>query len=167
MPNILSKLASLIMAVLLIVIMMYDRTNYVERYVSNQVNVSVNRFQKEARRKGYVDKELYDNLLKELNNTGRLYDVKILHRDIKYYPVANVDENGYKVEMFRHNEKEILDRIYNKNKIYLMRYGDDFQITVNEKGESANNILWSVLSGDKADYSIFASFGGAVENEIN
>ena len=171
MPNILSKLASLIMAVLLIVIMMYDRTNYIERYVSNQVNVSANRFQKEARRKGYIDQKSYDQLLSELNNTGKLYDIKMLHRDIKYYPVdKSIDENKYKIETFRHNEKEILNKIYNEKKNYLMRYGDDFQITINEKGESANSILWKALSGDKADKgdnNIFASFGGAVENEIN
>lgn len=169
MPNILSKFASLMIAVLLIVIMMYDRTNYIERYISNQVNVSANRFQKEARRKGYVDKQSYDQLMKELNNTGRTYDIKLLHRDIKYYPVKrDIDENGYTVEYFRHNEKEILEVIYNKDKKYLMRMGDDFQITVVEKGTSANKVLWGALSGDRnQNINIFASFGGAVENEVD
>ncbi|MBD8045847.1 hypothetical protein [Clostridium faecium] len=169
MPNILSKYASLFLAMLLIVINIYDRTNYMERYISNQVNVIANRFQKEARTKGYVDKEMYDRLAKELSNTDRAYTIKILHRDIKYYPVdKSIDENGYTVEYFKHNEREILETIYDKDKRYLMRMGDDFQISVVEKGVSTNNILWGFLTGDTTQKTnIFASFGGAVENEVD
>lgn len=165
MPNILSKIINLIMIMILYIVLIMNMNLLIDYYIYNQVNVVANAFQKEARLKGYIDQNAYDNLLKELSKTNRIYDIGMIHRDIKYYPVDN--EKGYSVEYFKHNEKEILNNIYINKQNYLMHIGDDFKIVITEKGESDSRVIWNFLSGTKSNNSyIFATFGGVVENEI-
>lgn len=173
MVNSISKVFSIIVAVVLMVMITYNMFWVIDRMVYNQVNVINNRFQKEARTRGYIDKEMYDSFTRELTATGRMYDIEMLHRSIKYYPLSKsskdyTEEKPYSIEYFKHNEYEILDQIYNKDKRYLMRIGDDFTVTVRDKGTRGSRVLWNVVGGTKETNTlIFSTYGGMVENEIN
>lgn len=173
MINSISKVISIIIATILIIMIVYNMFWIIDRMVYNQVNVINNRFQKEVRTRGYIDKEMYDNFTNELTATGRIYDIEMLHRDIKYYPLDEKSEDyskekPYSIEYFKHNEYEILDQIYNKNKRYLMKIGDDFTVTVRDKGTRGSRVLWNVVGGTKENNTlIFSTYGGMVENEIN
>ncbi|WP_461613209.1 hypothetical protein [Clostridium sp. Marseille-QA1073] len=173
MINSISKVVSIIIAVILMVMITYNMFWIIDRMVYNQVNVINNRFQKEVRTRGYIDREMYDNFMRELTNTGRIYDVEMLHRNIKYYPLSEdlkeyTIEKPYSIEYFKHNENEILNEIYNKDKRYLMRIGDDFTVTVRDQGTRGSRVLWNVIGGTKENNTlIFSTYGGMVENEIN
>lgn len=173
MINSISKVVSIIIAVILMVMITYNMFWIIDRMVYNQVNVINNRFQKEVRTRGYIDRGMYDSFIKELTNTGRIYDVEMLHRSIKYYPLSEdlkeyTVEKPYSIEYFKHNEYEILNEIYNKDKRYLMRIGDDFTVTVRDQGTRGSKVLWNVIGGTKENNTlIFSTYGGMVENEVN
>lgn len=176
MPNPISKVAAIILAVILTVIVpIYNQFWMIDRTVYNQVNVVTNRFQKEVRTRGYVNKEIYENFMRDLSNTGRIYDVEMLHRKTTYYPLSPTSpgytaDKPWTVEFFKYTDKDILGTVYNKAqpKDYKMQPGDDFTVSVRDKNQQGIRIFWKHIGGNKTDQPlIIASYGGMIENEAN
>lgn len=141
----------------------YDKFLTIDNYRENHVRVSTNSFQKEIRKNGYIDVETYHKFLKELARTGKMYTVELTHKSKLVYPDQ---ESGYKVVFVDNNNNQIF-REFDNGKRYVMKYGDDFKVTVTEKERANSRVLLSALKGYKlGEYLTFTS-GGMVENEVN
>ncbi|MBY6773689.1 hypothetical protein [Clostridium botulinum] len=176
MTNAISKVVAIILAVILtIIVPVYNVYWMIDRTVYNQVGVVTNRFQKEVRTRGYVSKDIYENFMKDLSNTKRSYDVKMLHRKVTYYPLSPTSpkykpEKPWTIEIYKYNEKTILETIYNKNKPmdYKMNINDDFSVSVEDKSFSGARIFWNFMGkGSNQNSVIFSTYGGVIENEAN
>ncbi|MEG2609101.1 MAG: hypothetical protein RSA91_00335 [Bacilli bacterium] len=163
----------LVILVLIVSPMMQVFSN-IDKTAQNQVNVITNQFQKEVRNRGFLDKELYETFNKNLISTGRIYNVKLQHKKLTYYPLKESNPQ-YKIskpfmeDYYIFNEKQIFNKIYNQNNLYKMKKGDEFSVLVEEMEGSTKGtkVFWGYVIQDPKNLpKIFSKFGGVVENEL-
>jgi hypothetical protein len=160
--------------VLLCIVPAQRQYEMIDKLVYTQSNVITSKFQSDVSKQGYIDREMYENFIKRLADTGRSYDITFVHRQINYYPLKATDP-GYTVEKpwtvlaLEHPDREILKKIYDKaapnNKIYKMNIGDDFKVTVQDKNLSSGSIFKSWINRKGSKSWVYASYGGAIQNE--
>jgi hypothetical protein len=175
MVNAISKFGSILIAIALLAIMpIYKQSWSAEQIVYNRVNNITSTISSRVREKGYISRDDYEELLSDLNNTNKFYEIKLLHRKREVYPLNESNPLYSKDKPFaelydEYTEKDIFDVIYDKSsvKIYKMRVNDEFSIYVREKGVGPYYIIKDFLTGSDSKSMIFARYGGTVENEID
>jgi hypothetical protein len=143
----------------------YLQSWIIDRMVFSQVNTLTSNFSDTVRTKGYISRKDYDDFTKLLSITNRAYDVKISHREVKYYPLEVSDsrytpEKPYIVLYFKHDEREIFNTLYKLDQNYNMLKGDDVKIEVKPIGNVKKGIE---VFGMRT--IIYANYGGMVNNQ--
>jgi hypothetical protein len=177
MPNSLSKIFVFIVLVgLLVIVPTYKRYDEMDNVAYNQIQVVTSRFQKDVVSKGYIDISMYQDFVKQLGDTKKIYDIHLVHRKLSYYPLEVTDPryNSQKpfIESYEvFTENSILPVISNKsnpNAPYKMKKQDDFTVTVQEKGLTNGSLFRAILNGNSDAHPwLYASYGGMVQNEID
>lgn len=133
------------------------------------VKNSVNQFQKDVRKKGYITKQLYMNLASDIGSTG-IYKIELIHGQPRVYPLKPTDRL-YKADKpwieleEKHYSNEILPVILGKDsKDYYMEYGDDFEVRVTKVDKTALEYISSMI-GLKYYEPLDFKLGGKVQND--
>lgn len=133
------------------------------------VKNSVNQFQKNVRKKGYITKQLYMNLASDIGSTG-MYKIELTHSIPKVYPLKptdplySADKPWIELDE-KHYSNEIIPVILGKDsKDYYMSYGDDFKVHVTKVGKTGLEYILSVL-GLKYYEPLDFPLGGMVQND--
>ncbi|MCH4200567.1 MAG: hypothetical protein LKF87_12280 [Clostridium tyrobutyricum] len=162
------EIISGIVTILLIVYMaitgpILNTFQFADKAADNYVNRVTNSFQKEVRNNGYVDLNTYLKFRMALLNTKKDYDVVMICERKDAFPESDNNYENYFVE---NTNQQILKTIENKKR-YEMNYGDNFTVTVKEKGLSNYKLLNMILykTNNPQSKYIFAKYGGMVQNE--
>lgn len=181
MINTVSKLFSIIVAVLLLFIYplseSYDRQDDVSSMIAFQ---AVTGFVDAVRDKGYVTPTMYNDFFRVLHSTGNTYDIVMEHEHKRYDPVYVDPSNPatfnkeYRVNyeafftphimavLFPDNAKPLDDG----SRKYRMAMGDYFTVTIRNTNRTNATLLRNFLSnGDSDRAAIFIPYGGMVRNE--
>lgn len=160
--TVLNDIAACILAVFLLFIgPIYSTYNSIDITADAIAQNSLNTFQKEVRKNGYIDSKDYIKFLNDLSRTGKIYEVKMIHINRLVYPKGKSDFEVHKVE---YGTNQILETIKDGSK-YVMKYGDDFKIVLKEKECGSSRILISIFTGSKNSLLSFSG-GGMIENEV-
>ena len=143
----------------------YEQDTYINNYVKNITND----FQKTVRHTGYIDGDTYNSYLLKLNQTNKMYDVKITYTQNLVYPVKGSDGTtiiGSRIYKIEQGNTIIFDAMYNKKKPFNMKYGDDFHITVTERYVQNSKLMASCLYifSPASNTKLSFSNGGMIEN---
>lgn len=149
--------------ILFIVGPVYVSYQSIDNIIYQEVREATNDFQKEVRKDGYVDLKTYNLYLNRLNSTGKVYDIKLIHTSNLVYPNASVSQ-GFSIEKIKYGNKSIIPTIYD-NKKYLMKYGDDFKIEINEKIPGYSAMLIGFATAQRNIPTQFWTDGGMIQNE--
>ncbi|MEG1457873.1 MAG: hypothetical protein RSA52_06015 [Acetivibrio sp.] len=124
------------------------------------IQTVVEKFVDSVRCKGYLTEGMYLYFINDLDAGGDLYTIRMKHIQQIYER-----EENFQYERCTY-EKEILERIENTQKKYIMMEGDYFAITVCNRSETMENRMERLWYGRKnQENSIFASAGGRVRDE--
>lgn len=162
----LNSIVGLILGIILLFIgPIYDAFNTSDKIVDTVANSAIASFQKDIRKNGYMDMKQYCSLLDNLNKTGRVYEITLIHTSKLVYPSTD-NKNDYEVHEIRYGTKYILNSIKdNYDSKYYMRYGDDFKISIKEKEVAPSRMFISTFSKKSSNLVTFVS-GGMIENEV-
>lgn len=164
MDEILITVVAIVIAVFLYIFgPIYNNFSICDTYIDNHVRTATNNFQKEVRKNGYVDLDTYNKFLYELSKTKKVYKIELIHGSKLVYPKGI---NDYQPVNIKHGNIEIYNQIFSKKK-YLMRYGDNFKVTINETEVANSRILSSIKKLNLKNNLMTFSSGGVVENEVN
>lgn len=168
--NYVSKIFAFLVAVLLLFIVPAYRISWItDQAVHKQVNFHTCEFVNTVRHKGFVSKEIYEEFIRGLSETGNVYDIEMKHsKDVWDYVV--VDAEKEEVETMNYFDEYptgyILDGIYNKSENkYFMSKGDCFSVTVINKSKTGAMIFMNLLGGGANPSIIFSKYGGMIINE--
>lgn len=157
-------LATLLIAFLLFTGPVYDTFQTTDKLVDTTANNVINKFEKDTRKTGYIDSEKYNDFLRELSRTGRVYEITMTHTSKLVFPSTDT-EGDYEIHEIKYGTNNILETIKDGNSKYCMRYGDDFKVLIKEKEVSPSRMLIGALASKKANLLVFSG-GGMVENEV-
>lgn len=162
--SILGNVVALILGLFLLFIgPIYDAFETTDKLVDNMANSTITSFQKEVRKNGYIDMDSYYSLISNLNRTGRVYKVTLIHTSNLVYPSTTVP-NDYEIHKMEYGTEYILNSIADNGK-YFMSYGDDFKVLITENEVAPSRMLLSMISRSTQKLLMFSS-GGMVENEV-
>lgn len=137
-------------------------------------------FVDDVRECGYISQERYLSFITELDNTGILYNVEMIHSHDTVNPVfgeqSTTDENGVVTKQQvvtdtnatteYYYQDEILEKVYSKEGIYKMTQGDTFSIKVyNRDKTTAQRIRQMVFNYVDGSHPIFVQYGGVIRDE--
>lgn len=142
----------------------YQNFNTADTIVDTLAKSTVDKYEKDIRKAGYIDQKTYMDFLNDLSKTGEVYDIKLTHTSRLVYP-SKTNPNDYEIHEIKYGQDIILNTIKDGNTKYTMRYGDDFEIEIDETEPAPSRILSSILSKRKAPLLKFNG-GGMVENEV-
>lgn len=157
---------SRIVDILLLVMLLFIAPVYSFAVKQDSINQTVvasltSLFADAARNKGYIDRQMYEVFIKELEATGSLYDIILEHHKKVYY-----DNEGEYNLCYEYCNDEITDCIYNENGdgIYKMSIGDLFCVRVKNKTDTLAQKVFNNLVGKNIN-GIYAVSGGVVRDE--
>ena len=133
-------------------------------YIDNKVSVFVD----EVRASGRISPVKYQQFLNDLNGTGQVYDVDILHRTevmIPQYDSSGNTTGAYETTYRYHNTEDIYDDMYPAGKDptdYSMKPGDFLQVKVRSREYSVGSSLFGAITGDGRGLRISASSAGYI-----
>lgn len=182
MTNALSKIASALLAVLLLYLFPAVQTAQREadiRYMS--AYHALTEFADAVRTKGYISPVMYEQFTRSLEAKGNLYDIELEHRHKKYHPEygdpADPDtfQDRFSVVYDAYYTEDILGVLFSENRAaageeqakYTLQAGDFFSVTVKARSRSPYDVLSEFLYGTRtaAGYKDVLSYGGMVLNE--
>lgn len=164
--SILGSVVGIILGMILLFVgPIYDMFNTTDKMVDTIANSAISSFQKDVRKNGYIDMETYHALIRQLNKTGRVYEIDIEHTSKLVYP-STTTPNDYEVHEIKYGTEYIINSIKDDfNEKYCMKYGDDFKVKIKEKEVAPSRTIFSVISNKSTNLLTFTS-GGMVENEV-
>ncbi|MEK4488004.1 hypothetical protein MHH81_21070 [Psychrobacillus sp. FSL H8-0484] len=179
MPNSLSKIFTLILAVLLLYyVPTYQSFHKQDDIVSQNVKQATTNFVDNVRMKGYITPQMYEDFQRELSvGTKYLFKTEIKHEQKVYTPVytnANVFTGEYTVDYDEYYwsqiEKLLFDEsssIPKEDRMYKLQQGDFFSVHVENVTKSYSSMMYDFLTGGVGGDDIFISYpyGGMVLNE--
>ena len=137
-------------------------------------------FVDDVRECGYISQERYLLFISELDNTGILYDVELIHSHSSVNPVFETQTSGNggaptttqqvvtgtsEVTDCYYTD-EILRDIYSTEGIYRLSVGDTISITVKNRDKTiAQRIRQMVFNYVDEGHPIFVQYGGVIRDE--
>lgn len=137
-------------------------------------------FVDDVRECGYVSQERYLSFITELDNTGILYNVEMIHSHNTINPVFDeqdvTTESGATVKQQvvvdtnstteYYYQDEILDKVYSSDGVYTMTQGDTFSIKVYNRDKTmAQRIRQMVFNYVDGSHPIYVQYGGVIRDE--
>lgn len=171
MEGIPSKIYGFILIIiLLIIIPTYYQLWIIDKIVYSRVDNITYAFNDNVRKSGYISRKMYEDFLKQLAGTKRIYSIEMRHDKVKYYPIST-DNKKFRSEKpwmelkDEYTEKQILEKLYDKAapSDYLLSKGDNFSVKVIDK----NPRILSIIFNNLKTSIINITYGGMVYNEIN
>ena len=125
-------------------------------------------FTEGMREQGKLTQEMYLDFIRQLDATGELFDVEIVHKHTTVVPVFGNDNEVIRTEAvdeFYYTD-EILKSVYVDGGIYKMQKGDYVTVTVTNRvptmGQELRNSVYKIY--DSSDV-IYARYGGIIRDE--
>lgn len=176
MPNALSKVFAIFVAVVLLYI--FPMKNELERqdetsrmFVFNETVGLVD----SVRNLGYLSPEMYEEYLNKLALTGNLYKVELEHASLIVYPVYDSYNNlvaGEYLQTYKNTYENVIEEclfpLYNpmSGKSYDMKKGDYFCVHVVNQNKTTATKLQELLYGRAMSAEkIFVTYGGMIKDE--
>lgn len=167
-----SKIISIFLAVILMFIspllyMAQKQDSITQLYVSTETT----RFIDNIKNSGYINKSMYEDYIKKIDQTGNLYEIEITHCHKRVEPLVDVNTNDilqdYSVYYYNTYEDEIFEA-FDKDMDYSFNRGDFISIDIfNRYKTTAVSILENILSKDITDTQIVVTYGGMIRDEID
>ncbi len=108
---------------------------------------------------------MYIKFLNELNVTGKVYTITMVHTSNLVYP-SSENEDDYELHEIEYGTDNILEAIKDGSTKYSMKYGDDFKLTIKEREVSPSRALLNIITDKNKASLLTFSGGGMVENEV-
>ena len=163
----------LIAAFLAVLLMFYTPILYfaqkqdaiTQSYVSQETTKLVNAI----KNNGYLTDSMYDAYLDKLDNTGNLYQVKIVHEHEIVAPIydeAGDFQNDVSIHYTNVYEEDILKEIYEKSGMYTFDQEDYITVKVNNRTKTyASKLQQLLFQRDIPGDQIFFTYGGMIRDE--
>lgn len=143
--------------------------------MQNYVYSITKKFVNEIQQTGKITKEAYDDFILELDASGNVYDVQLIHSHktitpkYQYTTVDNVitdDVTEYFSETYT---DAILSSIYEEiDETYYLTKGDYITIKVTNKNKTLGTKLLQITSMHSIDTAqLMAVYGGEIQDEID
>lgn len=175
MKDNLSIVITIIVLVLLMVL--FPLYNFFERQDDMSYNLvlkATTNFADQVMNNGYIDQNMYNNLVNELGNTGNIYDIQIeAHRKILTKDKDNITGDtyveqsyiDYNDDIFNSLEKSngVMDKQL-KNNIYLMNENDEIYVKVKNSNTTLAGSLFNSIIVTSSKTRIEVNYGGIIKN---
>lgn len=181
MPNAISKIVSVILAVLLLFFVpVYQNYQKQDDLAYQTAYQAVTNFVDNVRTKGYITPQMYEDFERDLSVGSILYRVDITHEKKIYTPVYTdptnpasftnkyvVDYDEYYWEQINPFLFDETSPIPKKERMYKLSAGDFFSVYVENKTKTKSTMLFDFLTGGLGgnDVVISIPYGGMVLNE--
>lgn len=175
MKDNLSIVITIIVLVLLMVL--FPLYNFFERQDDMSYNLvlkATTNFADQVMNNGYIDQNMYNNLVNELGNTGNIYDIQIeAHRKVLTKDKDNITSDtyveqsyiDYNDDIFNSLEKSngVMDKQL-KNNIYLMNENDEIYVKVKNSNITLAGSLFNSIIVTSSKTRIEVNYGGIIKN---
>lgn len=175
MKDNLSIVITIIVLVLLMVL--FPLYNFFERQDDMSYNLvlkATTNFADQVMNNGYIDQNMYNNLVNELGNTGNIYDIQIeAHRKVLTKDKDNIKSDtyveqsyiDYNDDIFNSLEKSngVMDKQL-KNNIYLMNENDEIYVKVKNSNTTLAGSLFNSIIVTSSKTRIEVNYGGIIKN---
>lgn len=175
MKDNLSIVITIIVLVLLMVL--FPLYNFFERQDDMSYNLvlkATTNFADQVMNNGYIDQNMYNNLVNELGNTGNIYDIQIeAHRKVLTKDKDNITSDtyveqsyiDYNDDIFNSLEKSngVMDKQL-KNNIYLMNENDEIYVKVKNSNTTLAGSLFNSIIVTSSKTRIEVNYGGIIKN---
>lgn len=175
MKDNLSIVITIIVLVLLMVL--FPLYNFFERQDDMSYNLvlkATTNFADQVMNNGYIDQNMYNNLVNELGNTGNIYDIQIeAHRKVLTKDKDNIKSDtyveqsyiDYNDDIFNSLEKsnDVMDKQL-KNNIYLMNENDEIYVKVKNSNTTLAGSLFNSIIVTSSKTRIEVNYGGIIKN---
>lgn len=175
MKDNLSIVITIIVLVLLMVL--FPLYNFFERQDDMSYNLvlkATTNFADQVMNNGYIDQNMYNNLVNELGNTGNIYDIELeAHRKVLTKDKDNANSDtyveqsyiDYNDDIFNSLEKSngVMDKQL-KNNIYLMNENDEIYVKVKNSNTTLAGSLFNSIIVTSSKTRIEVNYGGIIKN---
>lgn len=175
MKDNLSIVITIIVVVLLMVL--FPLYNFFERQDDMSYNLvlkATTNFADQVMNNGYIDQNMYNNLVNELGNTGNIYDIQIeAHRKVLTKDKDNITGDTYVEQSYidynddifnsLENSKSIMDKQL-KNNIYIMNENDEIYVKVKNSNTTLAGSLFNSIIVTSSKTRIEVNYGGIIKN---
>lgn len=175
MKDNLSIVITIIVLVLLMVL--FPLYNFFERQDDMSYNLvlkATTNFADQVMNNGYIDQNMYNNLVNELGNTGNIYDIQIeAHRKVLTKDKDNITGDTYVEQSYidynddifnsLENSKSIMDKQL-KNNIYIMNENDEIYVKVKNSNTTLAGSLFNSIIVTSSKTRIEVNYGGIIKN---
>lgn len=170
---------SIVITIIVIVLLMvlFPLYNFFERQDDMSYNLvlkATTNFADQVMNNGYIDQNMYNNLVNELGNTGNIYDIQIeAHRKVLTKDKDNITGDtyveqsyiDYNDDIFNSLEKSngVMDKQL-KNNIYLMNENDEIYVKVKNSNTTLAGSLFNSIIVTSSKTRIEVNYGGIIKN---
>lgn len=175
MKDNLSIVITIIVLVLLMVL--FPLYNFFERQDDMSYNLvlkATTNFADQVMNNGYIDQNMYNNLVNELGNTGNIYDIQIeAHRKVLTKDKDNIKSDTYVEQSYIDYNDDIFNSLekFNgvmdkqlKNNIYLMNENDEIYVKVKNSNTTLAGSLFNSIIVTSSKTRIEVNYGGIIKN---
>lgn len=167
--NFLGKIFAVILAaVVLFIVPVINYANSNDDIMQSTVYNITTEFVSDVREQGKITQDMYMNFVRELDNTGILYDIELQHKYTS--PVPEYDDTGKTVSVNEVDNivytDEILKSVYETNGVYVMSKGDDFSVIVTNRDPTLGQKMRQIVfKSTEATPRIIVRDGGVIRDE--
>lgn len=175
MKDNLSIVITIIVLVLLMVL--FPLYNFFERQDDMSYNLvlkATTNFADQVMNNGYIDQNMYNNLVNELGNTGNIYDIQIeAHRKVLTKDKDNITGDTYVEQSYIDYNDDIFNSLEKsngfmdkqlKNNIYLMNENDEIYVKVKNSNTTLAGSLFNSIIVTSSKTRIEVNYGGIIKN---
>lgn len=175
MKDNLSIVITIIVLVLLMVL--FPLYNFFERQDDMSYNLvlkATTNFADQVMNNGYIDQNMYNNLVNELGNTGNIYDIQIeAHRKVLTKDKDNITGDTYVEQSYIDYNDDIFNSLEQsngvmdkqlKNNIYLMNENDEIYVKVKNSNTTLAGSLFNSIIVTSSKTRIEVNYGGIIKN---
>jgi hypothetical protein len=175
-------IAVIILVALIIIFPLYNLFERQDNMSYNLVLKATTNFVDEVKNNGYIDNSMYDNFVKQLANTGNIYNIEIeAHKKTLVLDESTPDPSDY-IEKYKidYNDDifEPLDTKSNpgvstnittdkrilKNSTYLLNKDDQIYVKVKNYSQTMAQTIFKIISPTTDKSKISINYGGVIAN---
>lgn len=149
----------MVAAVLLFLLPIYYLSLQQDAVCQSQVRTTTAYFVDSVRNQGYMTRNMYELFLRELDNTGQVYNVELTY--YKKIEVQN-EEEGYET----HYEASYTEDLLSEERIEFQKGGFFKAEVFNISRPLSAKITDFLLAVDISDKRIYTVYGGAIRDEV-
>ena len=170
---------SIVITIIVIVLLMvlFPLYNFFERQDDMSYNLvlkATTNFADQVMNNGYIDQNMYNNLVNELGNTGNIYDIQIeAHRKVLTKDKDNITGDTYVEQSYIDYNDDIINSLEKsngvmdkqlKNNIYLMNENDEIYVKVKNSNTTLAGSLFNSIIVTSSKTRIEVNYGGIIKN---